>query len=943
MFKKLYRCLEKFQRTGLRSKNHIRVSNTFCQSTPISESENVNTKTNTRQYGHDRTNKRTKKAKYLSTSSTYTQFCVPNVFSEKTGSNQPSDFQSQKSESIRKSIQISPDKHASSTGFSARGGLGCENRSITSVFSHSRVAIPSTVPQSIVPIRTGRFTAGTVTNHMPPLRPVIGTQGIRDSFELGRASSPRTGAQSDRVFGRLSHSKSLPSIFNGTSCGSCAGSNPVGINSEFSKVCFGADQNDRLLGYSMESQPEFQIPPREQTTENQSTGKYFYQCSSMESQGCSASLGHAEFRIVCRSKRSASLPPYTNGLCSSTQRPATYKATHCSSCHKRVEMVGKCTWIQHSNSSCSSRSLPNNRRIGNRLGRSPQRYRCQRLLATKAAHVAQQSQRDVGDYSDGEKLSTSSSKCDCSDAVRQQECGKLHSQRGRSSFSEPVSSGVCAVPTFGQEQHKNSSAIHSRSVQHRSRPTIQTETARGVDALSGSLSGSIRSLRNTEHRLIRLSKRTRDYKVRIARLQRLERRISRRVQQRVALSQSLGVPSTSFDSSRPGTSQQGEGHVHTDSASMAQSLLASGPQGPSSECTLHNKQSQDEISRHTNTATTSTSGSNMSGGLVSEGWTQHLNDWSQNELQLLHSSWRQSTKKQYSCIWSKWTSWCNQKSINFLAPTGPQLAQYLAHLHLDLGLAYKTILVYKSTVSTLCTPNNSLSEDPFVKRILKSIALSNPNITKKITKSWDPRLVVEWLIANPPTTNTLFEVSRRTALILLLASSRRVHDLTLLHIDNDHYEDHSDYIVLHPVFGSKTDNYVHRQSSWKLTKAHNTNVCPVYWVKNLINLSQNRRSGTDLSELFITACGRVKAASRTTLGGWVKALLRAAGVSASAGSTRSAAASLNWLDNCPIDEVMAKGNWRTPNTFARFYSAEIRTVSNTTNKDNNLSLYFQSV
>ncbi|XP_049888064.1 uncharacterized protein LOC126382290 [Pectinophora gossypiella] len=104
------------------------------------------------------------------------------------------------------------------------------------------------------------------------------------------------------------------------------------------------------------------------------------------------------------------------------------------------------------------------------------------------------------------------------------------------------------------------------------------------------------------------------------------------------------------------------------------------------------------------------------------------------------------------------------------------------------------------------------------------------------------------------------------------------------------------------LFASKRAHLLPRQSSWKLTTAGNDTICPVFWIRKLIEVSARRR-GTDLTDLFITARGGVRAASRTVLGGWVKSLLREAGVSASAGSTRSAAASFNWLDNCPIDEL----------------------------------------
>ncbi|KOB77946.1 putative reverse transcriptase-7 [Operophtera brumata] len=151
----------------------------------------------------------------------------------------------------------------------------------------------------------------------------------------------------------------------------------------------------------------------------------------------------------------------------------------------------------------------------------------------------------------------------------------------------------------------------------------------------------------------------------------------------------------------------------------------------------------------------------------------------------------------------------------------------------------------------------------------------------------------------------------------------------ILHIDADHFQDNGDNIIMHPVFGSKTDNYVHRQSSWKLKENQEKIVCPVRWLRKLIDVSRH-------ADIIVIL---VRPASRTVIGGWIKTLLRDAGVEATPGSTRSASASLNWLENHKIEEIMEKGNWRVPNTFANFYSAEIISFQN----NKNLSNSFEAV
>lgn len=75
--------------------------------------------------------------------------------------------------------------------------------------------------------------------------------------------------------------------------------------------------------------------------------------------------------------------------------------------------------------------------------------------------------------------------------------------------------------------------------------------------------------------------------------------------------------------------------------------------------------------------------------------------------------------------------------------------------------------------------------------------------------------------------------------------------------------------------------------------------------------------------MFITVRGEAKPASRTILGGWIKSVLREAGIEATAGSVRSAVASLNWLENFSIDNILSTGNWKQEHAFRKYYQKEV--------------------
>lgn len=86
-----------------------------------------------------------------------------------------------------------------------------------------------------------------------------------------------------------------------------------------------------------------------------------------------------------------------------------------------------------------------------------------------------------------------------------------------------------------------------------------------------------------------------------------------------------------------------------------------------------------------------------------------------------------------------------------------------------------------------------------IKQILKAIATAHP--VKPKPPVWDAEIVLDWLSRQSDKV-TLFEASRRTAAILLMASGRRVHDLTLLRISETQICISDGRIILWPVFGS---------------------------------------------------------------------------------------------------------------------------------------------
>ncbi|XP_050673481.1 uncharacterized protein LOC126971302 [Leptidea sinapis] len=408
------------------------------------------------------------------------------------------------------------------------------------------------------------------------------------------------------------------------------------------------------------------------------------------------------------------------------------------------------------------------------------------------------------------------------------------------------------------------------------------------------------------------------------------------------LSASMVVPPAKLDSSGIAALKRGSGPLHIDSPTMDEILLDSRHPAQSNTSPVSHCKSSQSTGRHKDVDASTSNTRNPVGSVADFGWSEVIEDWSEEDKALLLSSWRKSTLNTYAPAWRKWKEWCAKGSTNFKFPSPTEVARYLAYLHNVEGLAYRTILVHKSVISifTNITNNVDLSSNFFIKHILKAISVSRVKSLKP--PIWDPKILTSHLSKVNPNENNMFEVSKRTAILLLLSSGRRVHDLTLLHIGSGNFIDKGDSVLLWPVFGSKTDKADHRQSGWKMLKNTNQKICCVYWIRRLIQVSQERREKGNYSHLFITTRGSPRPATRTIIGGWVKSAPKDAGINAPPGSVRSAVGSLNWLENFSIDQILSTGNWKSEHTFRKYYQKQI--ISNVNNQESlSLSNYFNAV
>lgn len=590
----------------------------------------------------------------------------------------------------------------------------------------------------------------------------------------------------------------------------------------------------------------------------------------------------------------------------------------------------------------TSNELSRNRCIRDGMGSKIESCKPLRSMVFRRSSLPLQQEGDVSNLVRLKRSRSCPKEFDSFSSERQQNGHSLFKERGRNEircFNESLSKNI---QNFRLREDTHRVSLHPRSLQQRSRSPLAQSSASRVASPARNNRENFCFMGNTDNRFICFSPGSRSTEILQSRHKGSKSTFLRRVQSNLELSTCMGVSAPLLDTQGSSAHELSQGNIFDRGTTVGEGILETGSQKQGNKSSLHNTQSRQSPYRCNDQTSPTQMARDDSRSLEMWGWSDSLKDWSKEQRLFLQKAWRSSTLRTYKNAWQKWSNWANKNSVTVSKPSGSDLAKFLIDLHQIQGLAYNTILVYKSAVATLCDPNchDRLSSHLLVHQALKSIKLNTCNNRPKTTPIWDVDDLIKWLKENVPDSNSFYECSARAALLLLLYSGRRVHDLTLLTIEKEGCLINEGYIILWPRFGSKTDSVRNWQSGWRILENKECNTLDaVYWIKRMIELSHDRRSKYGLNNLFITTCGLPRPASRTYIAGWVKRIFIQAGINASPGSIRSAVNSKNFIQNCPIDEILSKGNWRSERTFMKYYCREVRSKQT----GQSMSQYFEPV
>ncbi|XP_061717598.1 uncharacterized protein LOC133525326 [Cydia pomonella] len=578
-----------------------------------------------------------------------------------------------------------------------------------------------------------------------------------------------------------------------------------------------------------------------------------------------------------------------------------------SRCEGRSSVVDAQLSLLVSNSCATSVSFSDNRRIRSCVGSATRLSVSLGSLDECGKRVALQSKGDACHSKRfGRSLSAPVS-LDGPSSERQQDYYSLPPQPGRNEVDTSLTANVQSFPIAGTISDPSKPVLLTREVQQSRGSSIKIARTSGMASSSRRHGASIFQVGSASNRPVCFGESSCRNQLCIDRPKRPRSPVSRCLFKGLEFRTGMDFSTPVFDTESADSPEPSFRNIPIDSSSMAPCLLACGSQSSCHSSSLYTRSPRQDPSGRDHKSTAFECPRNDARSLEVWGWSESLTGWNSAQIALLQSSWRASTRKTYNTAWKKWVTWSTQHKVNTTQPSGPEVAKYLSDLYLVDKLSYKTILLYKSVVSTLCNTDSAerLSTHVLVKHVLKSIALRNP-IDKK-PPIWNVEVLIDYLRKSKINHDNIFEACRRTALLLLLCTGRRIHDLTLLNIDCNHCIFTDNSIIFWPIFGSKTDCADYRQSGWKLlTNETCKNLDPVFWIQQTFSLLKSRRESANCNSLFISLRGDVKAASRALIAGWVKSVFREAGITATPGSIRAAVASKNWVDNCSVEDILSR-------------------------------------
>ncbi len=549
-----------------------------------------------------------------------------------------------------------------------------------------------------------------------------------------------------------------------------------------------------------------------------------------------------------------------------------------------------------------------------------------------------------------EGVSSTTGTAACTDSHRQHVCSRVHKSPGRRPFEGFVQAGsdVTAMGGFSPSIHQSNA--HPRSFESRGRHAFKEEnSSRGMEVTPRVSSDDLEPLRGSRGGFIRYE---RECTLPVVLLS-VPLPVGRgRAHSALADSQALCVSSDQDIASGVMQDQGGASVRHTHSSELAEPALVSGPDRAADSPPLADSGQEGHVISGGRLGVAPEPRTMEPSCVVASGLSGELDALQARVVGTLTEARAPSTRRLYALKWGVFVKWCHQAHIDPVVCTVLDVLSFLQY-RLDSGSLPSTLKVYVAAIASFRSPQGgqSIGRDPMVVSFLKGARRLHPPRPPSVPP-WDLEVVLRALSQPPfePLSSVgLKELSLKTALLLALASAKRIGDLHAFSVDSDciRFGPGDCSVTLRPRMGyvpkslstpfkiqTVSLSALSSESAASSEADAQTSVCPVRALRIYIDrLASFRQS----NQLFVCygGCARGRAVSKQRLSHWIVDAITAAYTNQGlecplhirGHSTRAMASSWAWSRGMSIQDICVAAGWSSENTFARFYRLDVQSFA----------------
>ena len=376
----------------------------------------------------------------------------------------------------------------------------------------------------------------------------------------------------------------------------------------------------------------------------------------------------------------------------------------------------------------------------------------------------------------------------------------------------------------------------------------------------------------------------------------------------------------------PAENKTGEGQEgHSDCSELDStglvSSLATVVGRQSSHFTSECGSPQESPRRASSSDTPGLSQSNCLESLRSRG---EFKDISTDAFNLICSAWRRGTEESYSVAWRKWCSWCQVKNINPLSASISDVIEFITS-GFQSGLQYSTLNSLRSALSATLPSCEGVpvGQHPLIARLLQGIFNERPPLPK-YSFTWDVNVIITFIQKNRSLSADLplMQLSQKLVMLFALATAARSSDLHLLDLK---FRSYSQEGVSFQLAGLSKTRRSGPPKSLFIKRLHSDpTLCPVTTLEVYEKATSQFRPKREESPdpLLLSVNRPHKPVASSTIGRWIKSIMKEAGVDTEkfqTHSTRAASTSAARSGGVPVDDILKCAGWSRRSTFERFY------------------------